>query len=250
MKKREDKFNQELGVFRTEIDSAIQFFYAYDTMNAALASNKYALGIVNRTPLFWQTTSKALQTSFFIALGRIFDQKSNHNIDRLLRIAQENAIIFSKEALEVRARNGSANSSEWINDFMKRAYVPSADDFRRLRGYVNKYRKVYEKVYRDIRHKFYAHKELSNPEDVKGLFAKTNIPEIQKLLIFLNKIHYALWQLFHNGNKPVLRQMKYSVKSMRRQEIPKWKSTHTQEHMVDETEKFFKLLSSIPRGSL
>ncbi|MEW6108163.1 MAG: hypothetical protein AB1632_03190 [Nitrospirota bacterium] len=252
MKNREDKFNHELEVFRTEIDSAIQFFYAYVTMNAALAGNKDALDMVNRTPLFWKTVSGALQTSFFIALGRIFDQhqKSQHNIDKLIRIAQDNAIIFSKEELEVRARGRSANSSEWIDDFMKRAYVPRADDFRRLRRYVSKYRKIYEKVYRDIRHKLYAHKELSNPDDVKGLFAKTNIREIQKLLIFLNKLHFALWLLFHNGNKPVLRQMKYSVNRMRRREIPKWESTHIQEHMVNETEKFFKLLSSIPKRSL
>lgn len=249
MKNREDIFQHELEVFRTEIESAIQFFYAYVTINAVLSDNKYALDIVNQTPLFWRTTSGALQTSFFMALGRIFDQhqKSTHNVDKLLRIAQEQAIIFSKEAFEARKRESSANSSEWIDKYMNHVYIPTADDFRRLRKYVTKYRKVYEKVYRDIRHKLYAHKELSKPDDVQVLYAKTNIREIQKLLIFLNQVYHALWQLFYNGNKPVLRRMKYSVNSMRRREIPQWEIRHIQEHMVDETEKFFQLLSSVPK---
>lgn len=248
MKNREDKFKHELEVFRTEIESAIQFFYANVTINAALADNKYALDIVNRTPLFWRTTSGALQTSFFITLGRIFDQhrKSKHNVDKLLRIAQEQATIFSKEALEARIRERSANASEFIDEYMNDVYIPTDDDFRRLRNYVSKYRKVYEKGYRVIRNKLYAHKELSKPDDVQVLFAKTDKQEIQKLLIFLNKVYHALWQLFHNGNKPVLRRMRYSVNSMRRREIPQWESRHVQEHMVDETVKFFRILSSVP----
>jgi len=102
MKEREDAFSHELEVFRTEAQSAIQFFYAYLSINAALADNEKALRIVNETPLFWRTNAGALQTSYFIVLGRVFDQSSSHNIDRLLQAAQDNADIFSKEALEAR----------------------------------------------------------------------------------------------------------------------------------------------------
>lgn len=246
MKERENLFSQELEVFRTEAESAIQFFYAYLSINASLADNEKALQIVNEAPLFWRTNAGALQTSFFIVLGRVFDQNSNHNIDRLLRVAQDNADIFSKEALELRKRKGSKNADEWIDDYMKDVYVPTISDFRRLRKYVSKYREIYVNGYRDIRRRVYAHKELTKPDDVQKLFAKTNVPEMQKLLIFLKRLYECFWELFHNGRKPVLRPMKYSVKAMRKAEIPKWQSSHVQEHMVQEIEKFFRIISSVP----
>ncbi len=250
MKDRANAFSHELEVFRTEAESAIQFFYAYLTINVALADNEKALRIVNETPQFWRINMGALQTSCFIALGRVFDQSSRHNIGRLLKVAQDNMDIFSKEALEARKRKGSKNVDEWIDDYMKDVYVPTVSDFRRLRGHVSKYRKVYLNGYRDIRLKVYAHKELSKPDDVQTLFAKTNIPEMQRLLIFPKRLHTCLRELFHNGKKPVLRPMKYSVKAMRKAEIPKWQSKHVQEHIVHETEKFFRILSSVPNEEM
>lgn len=248
MKTKEAKFRNELEVFRTEVEASIQFFYTDLAINAVLGDNKEALKIVNRTPLFWRTNVGSLQTSFFIVLGRIFDQKSNHNVDKLLKVAQNNSIIFSTEALERRKREESANANEWIDDYMKDVYVPSADDFRRLRKYVNKYRTIYKDKYRDIRRKVHAHKELSKAEDVQKLYAKTNIREMQKLIIFLNRLYVALWELFHNGHKPTLRPMKYSVKSMRMAKTPEWQSKHVQERIVNETEKFFEILTTAPNN--
>ena len=244
MQELEDAFIFELEVFRKEAHSAIQFFYTYLSIYAVLADNTEAHRIVNQTPLFWLTNIGALQTSFFTVLGRVFDQNSRHNIDRFLKVAQENVVIFSKEALEKRKRKGSQNADKWIKGYMKNVYVPNAGDFRRLRKHVKNRREIYENSYRDIRRKIYAHKELSKPEDIQALYKKTNIQEMQKLLIFLNRLHEALWELFHNGRKPVLRPMKYSVKAMRKAEVPEWKSSHVQERIVQETEKFFLLLSS------
>ena len=246
MKSKEDIFRHELEVFRTEVEASIQFFYTDLTINSVLRDDKKALKIVNRTPLFWRTTVGSLQTSFFIVLGRIFDQNSNHNVDKLLQIAQNNAIIFSAEALELRKREENANAGEWIDDYMKGVYVPTADDFRRLRKHVKKYRTIYKNNYRDIRRKVFAHKEISKKEDVQKLFAKTNIREMQKLVIFLNRLYVALWELLHNGHKPTLRPMKYSVKSMRMAKTPEWQSKHVQEHIVNETETFFKILTTAP----
>lgn len=246
MKTKEDKFIHELEVYRTEVQAAIQFFYAFLAVNATLAENKKAFDLVNQAPLFWNTAIGALQTSFFISLGRVFDQQSNHNIDRLLKVSQDNVEVFSLGALESRKRAGSSNADEWIDEYMRGVYVPTVLDFRRLRSYIKKYRKIYETGYRDIRRKVYAHKELSKREDVQALYAKTNIREMQKLLIFLNRLYEALWGLFHNGRKPVLRPMKYSVASMRKAQIPEWQSRHVQEQIVHETEKFFRLATFLP----
>ena len=250
MKDHEKDFSHELEVFRTEIESAIQFFYAYLTIHAALADNEKVLRIVNETPLFWRTNVGALHTSIFIVLGRVFDQSSNHNIDRLLKVAQDHSDIFSKEALEARKRKGSENADEWIDEYMKHVHVPTVRDFRRLRKHVSKYRKIYETGYRDIRRKVYAHKELSIRADVQKLFAKTNVDEMQKLLIFLKRIYECLWELFDNGRKPVLPPMKYSVKAMRKAETSEWESRNVQELMVQETEQFFRILSLVPNEEM
>jgi hypothetical protein len=154
--------------------------------------------------------------------------------------------IFSKQSLESRKRKDSDNAEEWIDEYMKDVYVPTPQDFRRLRKHVAKYRRIYIERYRDIRRKVYAHKELSEQNALHNLFKKTDVREIQKLLIFLNKIYQCLWQLFHNGRKPILRPMRHSAEAMRHSKTPEWQSKYVQERIVHETENFFKILASVP----
>ena len=150
----EQLFNEELEIFRTEAQAGAQFLYSYLAFTATVGKNRKALSLINRTPLFWKTIAAALQTSFFIVLGRIFDQKSVHNIDRLLKIAQDNINIFSKATLVSRKKQANANADE---EYFKNSYEPTKHDFRNLRKKVKDYRKIYENNYRDIRSQFYAH---------------------------------------------------------------------------------------------
>lgn len=249
----EKMFAHELEVFRTEAQAEAQFLYAYLTIIAILGENKKALNAVNRTPLFWKTNIGALQSAFFIVLGRIFDQKSNHNIDSLLKIAQTNVNIFSKAALAERKKQNSPNANVWLDEYLKRVYEPTRDDFRALRKQIKKYRKIYEENYRDIRRKIYAHKEISEPTEVQKLFSKTNIRELEKVIVFVNALYEALWELLYNGKKPVLRPMRYSVKSMMRNRRPGWQNQSVQERIVGEIQDFFQLFGhtaqqiSLPR---
>ena len=98
---------------------------------------------------------------------------------------------------------------------MKHVYAPKPTDFRRLRGYVRKHRKIYLEKYQPLRHQVFAHKGLSDAADVSALFAKTNVRELQRMLVFLMLLYDALWGLFVNGHRPVLRPRRYSVKRMR-----------------------------------
>ena len=102
------EFETELELFRTEAESAIQCFYAWDATHAVAAKNKTVVRLLNEAPLFWNTALGALQTSALVALGRVFDpDQKNHNISRLLSIAHANPEIFSKDALAARKRKGS-----------------------------------------------------------------------------------------------------------------------------------------------
>jgi hypothetical protein len=124
----------------------------------------------------------------------------------------------------------------WLASYLRTAYVPKPADFRRLRSYVRQWRRVYENNYRDLRRKVFAHKELTDRAAINALFAKTNIREIQRMLVFLSALHEALWQLFENGRKPVLRPHRYSIKRMRDKPSPGLHQKALQERITQETE--------------
>jgi hypothetical protein len=241
MKTLETRFEHELEIFRTEAEAGAQFFYAYLAVHAAAGDHKPIFEALNRAPLFWNTSLGALQLASFIALGRVFDQSSAHNIDRVLCVAQANLQIFSKKALGRRKQGNSPEPPEWVDEYLRDVYVPTARDFRRLRRYVQQRRKIYEAKYRGIRDRIFAHKEVSDPRDIEALFAKTSIRELQRLFAFLLSLHEALWQLFFNGRKPVLRPSRYSVSRMRALPSASVGNTAVQERIIHEAEEFLKL---------
>ena len=236
----EEKFIHELEVFRTEVQSATQFFYAYLAIHSEIAEKKKALKFINETPLFWTTNIGALQISLFITLGRIFDKTSKHNIESLLKMAVKNNDLFTKASFEARKRKGSDNADDWIDEYMKTAYVPDDTDFTRLEKNIEKYRKLYDSNYRKIRNKIFAHKEFSKSTQTEKLFKKTNIRELERIFTFLNKLYEALWQLLNNGRKPILRPVPYSLKSMKKKKTPTGHSITVQEKIVQETVAFIE----------
>lgn len=234
----EQEFERELEVFRTEAEGASQFFYAWLAIHANAGDDKAVHRLLNTAPLFWNTTLGALQSATFVTLGRIFDQDSAHNLSRLLRIAQDNPQMFSKAALGRRKQGRSTTPPSWLNDYLRNAYLPKVDDFRRLRTHVRKHRKTYESNYRDLRHKIFAHRGTSDPELIAAMFARTNIRELQRMLMFLGSLYQALWQLYFNGHKPSLRPRRYSVRRMREKPSPNINSHAVHERILHETGNF------------
>ncbi len=232
------EFETQLELFRTEAESAIQFFYAWEATHAVAATDKAIVRLLNQAPLFWNTALGALQMSTLVALGRVFDpDPKNHSVSRLLSIAHSNLDIFSKEALAQRKRKGSANADEWLPEYLKTVYEPTRKDFRRLKRHVADRRRIYEDKYRPLRHKVFAHRGVTSRTEISELFAKTNIREMQQLLVFLGRLHETLWQLYFNGNKPTLRPARFSVKRILEQPSPNGK---LQERLVHETQSFLK----------
>jgi len=149
-----------------------------------------------------------------------------------------NMDIFSKVSLAGRKRRSSDNADEWLDEYLRNVYVPNAEDFRRLRRHIAKRRKIYEINYRVIRHQIFAHKVVSDKKEIQALYSKTNIREMQKLLVFLRRLHEALWQLYHNGRKPTLQPARYSVKRIREQPSPLNRGQALQERLTHEIEAF------------
>jgi AbiU2 len=130
MTTRDVQFERELEVFRTEVAAGTQFLYAYLAVHAVAADRRPVYELLNRAPLFWNTCLAALQTAALIALGRVFDQDSAHNLDKVLHIAQDNPQIFSRAALGRRKQGNNPESPEWLDEYLRNAYEPTPGDFR------------------------------------------------------------------------------------------------------------------------
>lgn len=149
-------------------------------------------------------------------------------------------MAVSKPALAKRKQGAEKTPPDWLDSHMKHVYVPKPADFRRLRGYASKQRKIYLEKYQPLRHKVFAHRGLSNKADVSALFAKTNIREMQRMLVFLMSLYDALWGLFVNGHRPVLRPQPFSVKRMRQRAVKNSRGGSLLERLVREAESFLK----------
>ena len=65
-----------------------------------------------------------------------------------------------------------------------------------------------------MRHQIFAHKKAAEDAEVAALFSKGTNRELQHLIAFLGSLYQALWQVFFNGGKLVLRPVRYSLVRM------------------------------------
>lgn len=241
----ETEFKRELEVFGNEVEEAIKCFYAEQTIRNVAREDQNVRRALNRNASFWNLACHALQANAIIVLGRIFDRdKRAHTLNRLLQLATANPGIFSKTALEKRKL---PHAGEHIAEFMRTAYIPKKSDFQRLQRYAEKQRAIYNGQYKDLRNKFVAHRERV---DLTAAFANANIRRLGRLLVFLDQLQSALWQLFVNGHKPVLRPRRHSGQRILRSPLPEalHRSQDAQEWITRETEKFLKHLDQGTRG--
>jgi AbiU2 len=230
---REERFEHELEVFRKEADEAVQHLYAYLTMHAVAADDKAVRQLFNTFPLFWLTTLRGLQTSLFMVLGRIFSQDSEHNLNGLLRIAEADREILSRESLA--ARKSSIAGLD-VQAYVSDAHIPKREDFRGFRREVKEWRRIYEANYREVRNQIFAHAEVSQPQDVHNLFAKTNIQELEVLVTDLVSLHARLQGWLQNGTRPVAARGNSSVQELRKLPVSESRCT-LQGRVIQDTER-------------
>jgi AbiU2 len=197
------EFQRELNIFQEETAEALQTFRAFMAIHAAARENVAFYHFLNRTPMFWIRCVNALHADSIMSLGRVFDQDSLHNLDRLIRMAQSNPAIFSKASLERRIVPSGTPRPPWIDEVLRDAYQPTPQDFRILRKLIERRRKIYCASYRDLRNLRFAHR-AADSETIAKVYEATNVDELQTLLGFLRFIHSELSRLFDNGRKLTL----------------------------------------------
>ena len=193
-----NKFVDELAIFQVEEAAAQQYFFGYLTVTQMAAENSEFLKLIHIYPWFWVTAHHAMFMATFVALGRIFDKNTPHNIDALMFVVSAEIEEFSVDALKARLVKKGL-SPEQVAHHVSIAHPLTPSEVRELRKKIAHWRRVYEKGYKDIRNRIFAHRELSSREEIDELFAKTSPKELKDLFKFLSSLRLALWAAYENG---------------------------------------------------
>jgi hypothetical protein len=132
--------DEEIEIYRHDEEPAQQAFFAYLGMRDLIAQRPDVHAMINRNSMFWLTTHRALFVSTFIGLGRIFDQRSAHNLDRLLGMVGQNLPQLGKNAL--RQRKEEMISAEQAAEYVDGKHELTSPDVRTLRDQVDVWRRI------------------------------------------------------------------------------------------------------------
>ncbi len=176
-----DRYYQE---YCNEVHKILSCYIFWKMLQDRPTAEKDLLKALNRTPLSWILIRHSLQVTLFITLGRIFDLDSDaFSVDDLLKCCIENIDIFSLENLRERKLEGQiGREPEWLQEYIQKAYCPNEGDFQQLRGETTKHRKVFEAIYKPIRHKLIAHTDKEYMNKADKLWAETNIGELENII--------------------------------------------------------------------
>src|SRR5271156_639491 len=100
---REVEFRERFDVVRNDITAATSAFYTYMEINKFASEGKEKYDKINRDAYFWMGQLYALQTTWFIVLGRLFD-RSGYSMRKFLALTVAHKNLFSKGALAERKR--------------------------------------------------------------------------------------------------------------------------------------------------
>lgn len=201
-------FKEYLDHFENEIYQATAFYVIWKNLQNEPAKDEALLKALNENALTWVFIRHSMMVSLIMALGRIFDTDGDAvSIDDLIKCCISEIDIFSKENLRKR-KMLNHNANEWIDEYMKKVYEPGEQDFQRLKPSIKKYRNIYEKYYKPLRHKIFAHadKEYHLQQDI--LWQATKEANIEELLDFLEDFKLSIRESYLNGRKPELESRK------------------------------------------
>jgi hypothetical protein len=195
-------------VIRGDLDAAIKSNTAYLKIHALAADNREIFDEYNRFAEFWTLNTFALQTTFFIVFGRIFDPRADsYSIQKLVEATIANPALFSKAALRKRKRDHSriaGQDPDWLVAFVKNAWEPTSADLLPLRAELNPHHDKSKAIYQPIRHRVYAHRSIEDGAAISALFDRTLISDIGEILCFLDTLLSVIWEMAWNGRHPDL----------------------------------------------
>jgi hypothetical protein len=202
----EAEYWRKYELVRSDVYTAIAAFYTYIEIHTCAAESQEIYNKVSNAATFWNIQLYSLQTTFFIVLGRIFDtNRDAHSIRKFVTETVKHKGYFSKKALAARRLEASRGERpEWLDEFLKDVHEPTVTDLESLANALTPHEAKFRSIYDPIRNKVFAHSGLGDPKLVSELFSTILIKDIEDIVYFLHDLLEAIWQLWHNGIKPVL----------------------------------------------
>jgi len=190
---------------RGDVDAAVGSNTAYLTINRLGTEDRSIWNKYQRDGQFWTLNTYALQTTFFIAFGRIFDKRNDSfSIQKLLGTTVANPALFSRAALRERKRYLSRITGAdppWLPDFIDQAWEPTARDLEPLQAALAPHYARFSAIYKPIRHKYFAHRGAESQQAIEGMFGKTLKTDVAEILRFLHTLLWAIRELALNGTR-------------------------------------------------
>jgi hypothetical protein len=197
-------------LIRRDIDGAVASNTTYFKIHNLGASDSDIAYKYHRTAEFWNVTTYSLQTTFFIAFGRIFDRRSDSfSVQGLVEATIEHPGLFAKNAVRERKREaskifGTTPDPPWLTEYIERAWEPARKDLEPLRDALSPYEKKVKEVYRPLRHAYFAHRGQASEDAIAALFGKTLIVEVAEILTFLYTLVWEIRDMADNAKRPDL----------------------------------------------
>jgi hypothetical protein len=196
----EDEYNRQFTAMQGEVTAATNAFYTYVEIHKFASETQQNYEKINRDANFWNILLYGLQTTWFIALGRIFDRSSGaYSIKDFLAATVAHKGLFSKRALADRKRNAVRGEPCWLDDYLKTAWEPSTPDLEGIAAAIKPAEAKYAERYKAIRDKVFAHRDPSKL--AATLFENTLVSDIEDILFTLNEAMLAIFQLLENGSR-------------------------------------------------
>lgn len=195
--------------FSNEVYQASACYVIWKHLQNEPASDEVLLKVLNYTPLSWIFIRHSMMVTLIMTLGRIFDTDGDTvSIDDFIKSCITDIHLFSKESLRERKMK-SHNASEWIDEYISEAYEPIAEDFQRLKSPIKKFRDIYHKYYRPLRHNIFAHSSNEYHSQTGDLWQATGEANMEDMLSFLKDLNITVREAYQNGKKPDLKNRKF-----------------------------------------
>ncbi len=193
-----------LRIFETEVNSAADTHFLFKHISRIANSQPAVLRALNSNVLAWGTIQYSLRISALTVLGRIFDDDANSlSAATFIRRCESNLDQFSAQAISSRklstVRSDELELREAIRGIAYEAHVATATDFEALTHYLAEPTQIYNEVYKPIRNKLVAHRDLRAIIDPSILEVDAKHGQLDDMVIRLLQVYLSIWQLFHNG---------------------------------------------------
>jgi hypothetical protein len=193
---------------RGDVEVAIKSNYAYLKIHNLAAGDRDIFDRYQRDAHFWSLNSLSLQTTFFIAFGRIFDhRRDSFSIHKVVESTIANPAFFSKSALRERKRQSSninGPDPDWLVEYVDQAWEPTTADLEPLRTALVPHYDRFRAIYQPIRHRYFAHRGMDDQQAISALFGQTLIGDVTEILGFLHTLLWVIQEIAWNARRPDL----------------------------------------------